>query len=159
MERQYFAFFESYFDAIEELPKKYQLMVYRAICLYGLKGEVDKNLSGVSKALFISLQPALEKNRKKCENALAKRNLSGEQQANAQRTMSERQANSQLTADGKGAEDDRTNQNNEYKGEKIKNKGPNNIFSSQSFISKQKGKNTMVLRDNSVTKYSNDKSW
>lgn len=30
-ERKYFAFFLSYFEAIEELPKKYQLAVYRAI--------------------------------------------------------------------------------------------------------------------------------
>jgi hypothetical protein len=67
-ERKYFAFFLSYFEAIEELPKKYQLAVYRAICRYSLCGE-ETPLEGVPKSIFISLKPALDKNRKKSENA------------------------------------------------------------------------------------------
>lgn len=63
-ERKYFAFFLSYFEAIEELPKKYQLAVYRAICRYSLCGE-ETPLEGVPKSIFISLKPALDKNRKK----------------------------------------------------------------------------------------------
>ena len=67
-ERKYFAFFLSYFEAIEELPKKYQLAVYRAICRYSLCGE-ETPLEGVPKSIFISLKPTLDKNRKKSENA------------------------------------------------------------------------------------------
>ena len=44
-------FYKSFFDAIEELPTKYQAAVYAAICKYSFYGEIPE-LSGVAKALF-----------------------------------------------------------------------------------------------------------
>ncbi len=66
-ERRYFAFFASFFEAIDECPQECQLDIYRAIALYGIKHE-EMPLTGISKAMFISLKPVLDSGWKQYNN-------------------------------------------------------------------------------------------
>ena len=52
-------FYKSFFDAIEELPTKYQAAVYTAVCRYSFYGEIPE-LSGVAKALFIVMKANID---------------------------------------------------------------------------------------------------
>lgn len=152
-DRRYFAFFKSYFDAIDELPKKYQLSAYHAICLYALTGVEDKSLSGVPKSLFISLKPALDNNRKKSVNALKKSKAS----SNGQQGDNETQADGER----KGTETSSVcNRSDNESGYKRENRNNSYIVSLSSSKSNIKGKdNSQILRDNSPEKYSNDATW
>ena len=62
--RESFVFFKSFFDAIEELPTKYQPDIYAAVCKYSLYGEVPE-LTGVAKALFILMKANIDASEKK----------------------------------------------------------------------------------------------
>lgn len=62
--RESFVFFKSFFDAIEELPAKYQPDVYAAVCKYSLYGEIPE-LTGVAKALFILMKANIDASEKK----------------------------------------------------------------------------------------------
>lgn len=69
MNRAYFTFFKSYFEAIDELDdEKDQLELYRAICSYSLTGESKTLTSSVSKALFKAIKPNLDFSIKQYEN-------------------------------------------------------------------------------------------
>lgn len=158
MERKYFAFFESYFEAIEVLPKKYQRDIYHAICKYCLKGEVDEALSGVSKGIFLSLKPALDKNRKKSDNAANKWKKTSEMEANSMRTSSGHKPNVLQNNSELQANNEQTNAKGDYNKEEINNSNSNpSLKTSKKNI---KGKEPPgILRDDSPEKYKNDKSW
>lgn len=66
-DRKYFAFFASFFDAIDECPLECQRDIYRAIALYGIRHE-EMPLTGVAKAIFISLKPVLDNGWKQYNN-------------------------------------------------------------------------------------------
>ena len=57
-------FYKSFFDAIEELPTKYQAAVYAAVCKYSFYGEIPE-LSGVAKALFIIMKANIDASEKR----------------------------------------------------------------------------------------------
>lgn len=61
-------FYRSFLDAIELLPKKYQLGFYKALFNYALNDEAPKNLAGSAAALFKALQPQIDANNRKFEN-------------------------------------------------------------------------------------------
>ena len=61
-------FYRSFLDAIELLPKKYQLGFYKALFNYALNDESPKNLAGSAAALFKALQPQIDANNRKFEN-------------------------------------------------------------------------------------------
>lgn len=61
-------FYRSFLDAIELLPKKYQLGFYKALFNYALNDEPPKNLAGSAAALFKALQPQIDANNRKFEN-------------------------------------------------------------------------------------------
>ncbi len=62
--RESFVFFKSFFEAIEEIPAKYQPDIYAAVCRYSLYGEIPE-LTGVAKALFILMKANLDASEKK----------------------------------------------------------------------------------------------
>ena len=57
-------FYKSFYEAIEELPTKYQAAVYAAICKYSFYGEIPE-LSGVAKALFIVMKANIDASEKR----------------------------------------------------------------------------------------------
>lgn len=58
MERAQFTFYRSYYEAIQELPKKDQTAVLLAICAYALDNKAPE-LSGTSSAIFRLIRPLL----------------------------------------------------------------------------------------------------
>ena len=62
-----FIFYQSFYDAINDLDDADQLIVYRAICEYGLTGE-EPELSGVASAMFKLIKPQIDANAKRREN-------------------------------------------------------------------------------------------
>jgi len=64
MERAQFTFYRSYYEAIQELPKKDQTAVLLAICAYALDNKAPE-LSGTSSAIFRLIRPTLDAGRKK----------------------------------------------------------------------------------------------
>ena len=68
MQRSQMTFFVSFWEAINSLPKKDQLPLFRATIAYGLFGSHSENLSSTQSALFSLIQPVLDKSRKKASN-------------------------------------------------------------------------------------------
>ena len=61
-------FYASFWDAINGLPKKDQLPLFRAVVSYGLCGNHKETLSASQKAFFALMQPVLDSSRKKAAN-------------------------------------------------------------------------------------------
>ena len=69
MDRPYFTFFKSYFEAINELDdKNAQLEIYQAICMYSLTEEIPEFESKTAKAIFTAIKPTIEANIKQYKN-------------------------------------------------------------------------------------------
>ena len=72
MARDSFIFYRSFYEAISELPKENQADTYDAIMQYALNQE-EKELTGISKAIFSLVKPQLDANYKKYENGKQKK--------------------------------------------------------------------------------------
>ena len=67
MQRDSFIFYRSFYEAINDLPEKSQLKVYKAICEMSLNFD-EINLSGLSLTIFKLIKPQLEANNKRYIN-------------------------------------------------------------------------------------------
>ena len=67
MERESFVFYRSFYEAIKELPAENQANVYNALFEYSFNN-VEVELSGVEKAVFLLMKPQVDANQKKYEN-------------------------------------------------------------------------------------------
>lgn len=148
--RMYFAFFRSYFDAIENLSPKDQLLVYRAIAHYCLEDE-EIPLKGNAKAVFVGIRPALDKNRKKSQNA---RNRGMDTNKYPSSTIADGQRDdNKILANGERNDNETLTL---YNTEEIKeNKKKFSLVG----LKPNKKKNENILNDNSLSKYVNDKNW
>ena len=161
--RSYFSFFLSYYLAIEELPRMYQLPVYRAICRYCLFG-IEDVLQGVPKAIFLSFKPALDKNRIKSENAYGLKNkktnglqTTGDSSTTTSPNGSELEANNIQTESGGISSPNANDKSQGYNKEYTINK--NNSKSLCPNSQRKGNKDDIILSDNSVSKYLNDNKW
>lgn len=68
MKYQKFTFYESFFEAIEEVPKKQQGECYRAIVRYALTGEEPTDIKGLAKIIFLQAKPQIDANHRRAEN-------------------------------------------------------------------------------------------
>lgn len=68
MDRTQMTFYASFWDAINSLPKRDQLPVFRAVVSYGLGGCHKEALSPTQTAFFALMQPVLDSSRKKAAN-------------------------------------------------------------------------------------------
>ena len=66
-ERNWFIFYRSFREAIQDLPKKNKLDLYEAITEYCFN-QKEKNLTGFSKTIFWLIKPQLEANNRKWAN-------------------------------------------------------------------------------------------
>lgn len=66
--RNSFVFYDSYFDAIDELDEEIQLKIFRLICKYALYKE-EQEMSGIEKAVFLLIKPTIDSNEKRYENS------------------------------------------------------------------------------------------
>ena len=60
-------FYKSFFEAIETLPKREQLEIYRAIPDY-VFNEKEPNLKGMQKTIWVLIKPQLKANIQKRKN-------------------------------------------------------------------------------------------
>ena len=67
MERESFVFYRSFYEAIKELPAENQANVYNALFEYSFNN-VEVELSGIEKAVFLLMKPQVDANQKKYEN-------------------------------------------------------------------------------------------
>jgi len=65
--RDSFVFYRSYFEAINEMSEADQILIFRAISEYALN-DVNPELTGPAKSIFILIRPTLDANRTKWEN-------------------------------------------------------------------------------------------
>lgn len=71
--RHQFTFYESYFDAVESLPRSRRYETLQALILYALEGIYPKELKGASKGVFDAIRPNLDSSRVRAEKALRSR--------------------------------------------------------------------------------------
>lgn len=65
--RDSFVFYRSFFVAISQLPKKYQLDTYQALAKYALDSE-ETSLNGISSAVLELCKPQIDANNRRFEN-------------------------------------------------------------------------------------------
>lgn len=68
MDRSQMTFYASFWDAINSLPKRDQLPVFRAVISHGLSGDHKEALTPTQNAFFTLMQPVLDSSRKKAAN-------------------------------------------------------------------------------------------
>ena len=81
-------FYASFWDAINGLPKKDQLPLFRAVVSYGLYGKNKEDLTASQKAFFALMQPVLDASRKK---AASGKEGGSKTKANDKQTASEKE--------------------------------------------------------------------
>lgn len=94
-DRKQMTFYASFWDAINNLGKKDQLPVFRAVVSYGLTGTHEENLTVSQNAFFSLMKPVLDSSRRKAE--IGKQGGS-KAKANSKQSESKPQANSKQTA-------------------------------------------------------------
>ena len=87
-------FYSSFYDAIDSMPKKDQLPVFRAVVSYGLYGQHTENLTAAQNAFFILMKPSLDSSRRK---AASGKNGGAKTEANRKQTESKTEANRKQT--------------------------------------------------------------
>ena len=92
-------FYVSFWNAIDALPKKDQLAVFRATVSYGLSGSHSEQLSPAQNALFALMKPVLDSSRKKAAN--------GKQKGNKQKQTEASKSKPKQTANEKENEEEK----------------------------------------------------
>ena len=112
--RKQFTFYSSFYDAIQELPKKQQGEIVLAVCAYALYGEVTE-LKGAAKCAFELIQPILDTasfraqaGKKGRESTHQKRKV---QSDSAEQTLNKPSTNRQQTAKEGELEKEREKEN------------------------------------------------
>lgn len=107
MERSQMTFYSSFWDAINSLPKKEQLPMFRAVIAYGLTGGHTETLSQSQKAFFSLMQPVLDAARKKAANG---KQTGSKTKANKKQNESKEEANEEQIDNKKENEKEKENE-------------------------------------------------
>ena len=62
-----FIFYQSFYEALQDLSPEDRLAAYDAICEYGITGQIGE-LSGTVRAIFLLVKPQIDANEKRREN-------------------------------------------------------------------------------------------
>jgi hypothetical protein len=90
MDRPYFTFFKSYFEAVSELEDKNdQLETLMAICSYSLTEEPPEISSKVAKAIFTAIKPTIDSNIKQYKNGAKRKPKASQTEAKRKPTKSQ----------------------------------------------------------------------
>lgn len=68
MEREYFIFYRSFYEAIKCMNEKVQLQVFTAIAEYALDGTEPTNLCKEAQGMFLLIRPVLDANNSRFKN-------------------------------------------------------------------------------------------
>lgn len=99
--RNQFTFYKSYYDAIQDLPKRDQSALILAICAYAIYETQPKGLSIAASTAFKLIKPTLDSGRRKAESGA----LGG--QANGKQSGSKSEANGKQSGSKKEGEDEK----------------------------------------------------
>ena len=99
--RNQFTFYKSYYDAIQDLPKRDQSALILAICAYAIYETQPKGLSIAASTAFKLIKPTLDSGRRKAESGA----LGG--QANGKQSGSKSEANGKQNGSKKEGEDEK----------------------------------------------------
>lgn len=67
MTRDYFTFYRSYYESLQDLDKEDRLIIYEAIMNYMFNG-IEPTLDGIPKIIYGLIRPTLLKSKKLSEN-------------------------------------------------------------------------------------------
>ena len=151
MQRDSFIFYRSFYEAINDLPEKSQLKVYKAICEMSLNfDEID--LSGLSLTIFKLIKPQLEANNKRYINGSkggapkGNQNATKKQPKNNQKTTKKQPNNNVNENDN---ENDNVNNN-------ISTSSNNNIYS---YLETNLGRTLNGAEIELATAWANEYDW
>lgn len=103
--RKQFTFYRSYYDAIQELPKKDQSAIILAVCAYAIYEEEPKGLSAAASTAFKLIRPTLDAGRKKAESGKqggSKPKANGKQTAREKEVEKEIEIESEIEVEVEG---------------------------------------------------------
>jgi hypothetical protein len=100
--RNQFTFYKSYYDAIQDLPKRDQSALILAVCAYAIYEEPPKGLSIAASTAFKLIKPTLDSGRKKAENGSMKGKANeSNAEANGSKTEAKKAKWKQTASNGK----------------------------------------------------------
>ena len=106
--RNQFTFYKSYYDAIQELPKRDQSALILAICAYAIYETEPKGLSIAASTAFKLIKPTLDSGRRKAESGALGGQANGKQsESKPQANGSKHEANRKQTESKKEGEDEK----------------------------------------------------
>ena len=154
MQRDSFIFYRSFYEAINDLPEKSQLKVYKAICEMSLNfDEID--LSGLSLTIFKLIKPQLEANNKRYINGSkggapkGNQNATKRQPKNNQKTT-KKQPNNNVNVNENDNENVNVNDNNNT------SSSNNNIYS---YLEDNLGRTLNGAEIELATAWANEYDW
>ena len=106
MERAQFTFYRSYYEAIQNLPKREQTAVLLAVCAYALDNQEPK-LSGTANAIFTLIRPTLDTSRRKALSGKKGGENGSKPEASGKQTASKPEASGKQTAREKEREEEK----------------------------------------------------
>ena len=112
--RNQFTFYKSYYDAIQELPKRDQSALILAVCAYAIYEEPPKGLSIAASTAFKLIKPTLDSGRKKAENGSMKGKAN---ESNAEANGSKTEAKKSKTEANRKQGETESKKEREYKEE------------------------------------------
>lgn len=68
MEREYFIFYRSFYEAIKCMNEKVQLQIFTAVAEYALDGTEPSNLSKEAQGMFLLMRPVIDANNTRFKN-------------------------------------------------------------------------------------------
>lgn len=149
MQRDSFIFYRSFYEAINDLPDKEQLKVYKAICEMSLNFE-EIDLKGLSNTIFKLIKPQLEANNTRYKNGLKGKEF-GILGGRPKKPQEKPQENPKLTPNNNVNENENVNDN-------VNVNDADNIYT---YIEQNFGRNLSPLeisavsewKDNELTRY------
>lgn len=151
MQRDSFIFYRSFYEAINDLPEKSQLKVYKAICEMSLNfDEID--LSGLSLTIFKLIKPQLEANNKRYING----SKGGAPKGNQNATRTQPKNNQKTTKKQPNNNVNENDNENVNENDNINTSSSNNIYS---YLEDNLGRTLNGAEIELATAWANEYNW
>lgn len=151
MQRDSFIFYRSFYEAINDLPEKSQLKVYKAICEMSLNfDEID--LSGLSLTIFKLIKPQLEANNKRYING----SKGGAPKGNQNATRTQPKNNQKTTKKQPNNNVNENDNENVNVNDNINTSSSNNIYS---YLEDNLGRTLNGAEIELATAWANEYNW
>ena len=108
---QSFAFYDNYYELLDNLPRKDKLILLEAIVDYMFKG-IEPNLTGLNKAIWINLKMPLDTSKKQSLNVQKRWNKKNTKEDTKQNTNSDTKSNTNTNTTDDTKKDTKRDTNN-----------------------------------------------